>query len=439
MSSLRIGCTTIDPREAFWGMLVHGIRETATTQNVHLKLLPSRSLAEQIAVIDQYITEGVDALIVGAWDSHGIAPAIRKANAAGVPVIAVVVEIVDAPVATIVRLNDVRGGELAGEFLATALSGSGKLAHIQGSLAMNTAINRSRGFHNAIDRFPNLEVVYEASCPDWTAELAERMMADALRSEPDIQGVFAGNDTIAIGAARAIKRSGREQVTTVVGFDAQPAGLIGIQEGQLAATINHAPHMIGRAAVDAAMRLAAGESLPSQIQIDAALVTPDTIAPIAIDVLRILPSALNDLVESSETQRQLQAEVIRAQQQMIQELSTPIIPITASTLMVPLVGTIDGERAQQITEKLLNTIVQHHAENVIVDITGVPVLDTSVAYHLMQMAQASRLLGVAMMLVGISPAIATTIVQLGIDLSSIMTFRDMQAGLQFALSSKPKR
>jgi rsbT co-antagonist protein RsbR len=126
-------------------------------------------------------------------------------------------------------------------------------------------------------------------------------------------------------------------------------------------------------------------------------------------------------------------EVIRAQVLAIQELSAPIIPIYEGVLVLPLIGTIDSQRASMIIATLLDSITRQNARIVLLDITGVPLVDTQVAHHLLRAAQAVRLLGAVLVLVGIRPEIAQTIVQLGVDLSDIVTRANLQAGFAYAL------
>jgi rsbT co-antagonist protein RsbR len=130
---------------------------------------------------------------------------------------------------------------------------------------------------------------------------------------------------------------------------------------------------------------------------------------------------------------QAREEVIRAQMVAIQELSAPLVPIFGGVLVLPLIGVIDSRRAEMIIASLLDGITQREARIVLLDITGVPVVDTAVAHHLLQAARAVRLLGAELVLVGIRPEIAQTIVQLGVNLSDIVTRADLQAGFAYAL------
>ncbi|WP_191559460.1 STAS domain-containing protein [Metabacillus idriensis] len=117
----------------------------------------------------------------------------------------------------------------------------------------------------------------------------------------------------------------------------------------------------------------------------------------------------------------------------LQELSAPLIPIFENITIMPLVGTIDTERAKQIMENLLTGVVKHRSQVVLIDITGVPVVDTMVAHHIIQASEAVRLVGAKCLIVGIRPEIAQTIVNLGIDLSQVITKNTLQKGMEAAL------
>jgi rsbT co-antagonist protein RsbR len=138
----------------------------------------------------------------------------------------------------------------------------------------------------------------------------------------------------------------------------------------------------------------------------------------------------HDLVERLQEASTTQAQLREA----IQELSTPIIPLYTGILAVPLVGRVDSQRAQALTEAMLEAIAREQAEIVLLDITGVAVVDTNVANHLMQTARAAALLGSQVVLVGISAEVAQTLVQLGLDLGQLVTLSNLQSGLEYALS-----
>jgi anti-anti-sigma factor len=148
---------------------------------------------------------------------------------------------------------------------------------------------------------------------------------------------------------------------------------------------------------------------------------------------------MRDLIESNAERQRLQEEIIAAQRSTIQELSTPIIPIDARTLIVPLIGAIDSTRAAQMTQTILEAIGDQRADDVIIDITGIAVVDTSVANHLVQTAQAASLLGAHVTLAGMSPEVAQTIVQLGIKLGQLTTCSNLQTALEVVQRRRGRR
>lgn len=125
---------------------------------------------------------------------------------------------------------------------------------------------------------------------------------------------------------------------------------------------------------------------------------------------------------------------VNLQKIALQELSASLIPVIDRVSVMPLVGTIDTERAKLILENLLEGVVKHRAEVVLLDITGVPLVDTMVAHHLIQAADAVRLIGSKCIIVGIRPEIAQTIVTLGINLSEFYTASTLQLGMEQALN-----
>jgi rsbT co-antagonist protein RsbR len=124
--------------------------------------------------------------------------------------------------------------------------------------------------------------------------------------------------------------------------------------------------------------------------------------------------------------------IIRQQQDSIRELSTPVLPVREQLLILPIIGILDTERARQLTEQLLTGIRTHRARVVVIDVTGAPEVDEAVANHLVQTVDASRLMGASVIITGLSPKIAQTLVTIGVDLSKMHTIGDLQGGLEEA-------
>src|SRR5881398_3558394 len=124
--------------------------------------------------------------------------------------------------------------------------------------------------------------------------------------------------------------------------------------------------------------------------------------------------------------------IIRQQQEAIRELSTPVLQVRERLLILPIIGVIDPQRARQLTEQLLRGIRTNRAKVVVIDITGVAAMDVTVANHLVQTVEASRLLGATVIVTGLSPEIAQTLVTIGVDLGKMNTVGDLQGGIEQA-------
>jgi anti-anti-sigma factor len=399
-----------NPGETFWALCGQGMQDQAREHGITLAIRPVLTSEEaQIEVADCLRQPHIDAVIlVGTTYSLP-----NDATVVGVPPI------------PMINCN----GRLHGMTAACELQPDLRRA---ATLAATYLVEQlqGQGFAAVVAQHPGVSVVVEAEV-NWNRALAARAMQAALATHPDIRGVFAHSDAMALGAVEALDTAGRHDVI-VVGIDAIPEALSAIHAGRMAATINSAPYALGRTAVTHALQIVQGRPTPAAVLTDVRMITADNLIEATLDTVSVLPSVLRDLIEGNQVQRRLQEEIIAAQRSLIQELSTPIIPVSDSILVVPLVGAIDTLRARQITETLLEAVGRQQTQVLIIDITGVAMVDTSVVNHLLQTARAARLLGTSVLLVGIGPEVAQVIVQLGIDLSSIVTRSTLQAGLEYA-------
>ncbi|MFE4814462.1 RsbT co-antagonist protein RsbRA [Peribacillus simplex] len=164
--------------------------------------------------------------------------------------------------------------------------------------------------------------------------------------------------------------------------------------------------------------------------VEKGLVTPDNQVNL-VNHLDKWATPINNEIVNIYTQTW--ERTVSMQKIALQELSAPLIPVLEGITVMPLIGTIDTERAKQIMENLLTGVVKHRSEVVLIDITGVPVVDTMVAHHIIQASEAVRLVGAKCILCGIRPEIAQTIVNLGINLNEVITKNTLKKGIEVAL------
>jgi len=151
---------------------------------------------------------------------------------------------------------------------------------------------------------------------------------------------------------------------------------------------------------------------------------------IAADNIRVIIDNLNKKIGEAETY----AKTVELQSAAIRELSTPIIQLTEGILVLPLIGFVDTSRAAQITEQLLKEISNRQSDAVIIDLTGLFIIDTQVASHIIKTIQAAKLLGAKAIITGISPENAQTLINIGISVVDVITKGTLQTGLEYALS-----
>ncbi|KAB8143533.1 PAS domain-containing protein [Chloroflexia bacterium SDU3-3] len=151
-------------------------------------------------------------------------------------------------------------------------------------------------------------------------------------------------------------------------------------------------------------------------------------------VVTHLMAFLRDVTQEVQQNKEIERarSEIQAQQSIIESLATPVIQVWDGILAMPLVGAINSQRAMYITETLLTAISENQADCAIIDITGIAVVDTQVGFYILQAAQAAKLLGCDVALVGIGAEIAQTLIHLGIDMQSITTLANLQAGIEWA-------
>lgn len=224
--------------------------------------------------LQNYVTQQVDAILVNPVDEEAVVPAVEEANNSDIPVIAVDRQPAGGELATTVASDNVLGGQLAGEEIIEIV-GSGPIVQLEGIPGTAEARDRGEGFQQEIDAQDEVELA--ASQPaDFERGAGLNVMENLLQANPDIEGVFAQNDEMALGAVQALEERAGSEVA-VVGFDATDDGLEAIQEGTMNATIAQNPGEIGRLGVENAISTIEGEEVEEEIPVEVELVTEENV------------------------------------------------------------------------------------------------------------------------------------------------------------------
>jgi len=421
-----IGFAIGDTRHGAWAFMEQGAVEQANQLGARLTVISATSRTEQSTVIREFIRQRVDGLIISSLGD--VEADCEAGHAAGIPVVTCEIGNVEKRPSVVcdVRQDLRAGATLVTEHLLQQMNERDTILH----LAAPDSRLRSEGFYAALAHTPAVRIV--EAMGDWMPQSSIAAIRAALTANPDIRAIFAHSDWMALDAVQVVEELGRTGHVLIGGVDAIPAALMAMYERKMSATVDGATQETGNIAVHAMFQVLNNQSVPPFINLPARLVTFEDVTTVAVRQLSIVPRLIMALAESNLAQRRLQEETIASQRSIIQELSTPIIPINSHVLVMPLIGTIDSMRAQSIMSAMLQAIERSQAKLLLLDITGVPVIDTAVANYLLVSAQAARLLGVHVVLVGIKPEVAQTIVQLGIDLSSMATQSTLQFGLEYA-------
>jgi ABC-type sugar transport system substrate-binding protein len=194
--------------------------------------------ATQSAGIESAIAQGVDGIVISPLDVEALAPAIQAATDAGIPVVTVDRNVTGAKTLAHVGADNVRGGEKQGEFLLTLLPNGGKVIELEGQTGASPAIDRDKGFKQAVQGHPEIEIVFDQTAA-FARDQALTVTEQALQAHPDVSAIVAANDDMAFGAAEAADGAGID--VPIIGFDALPESLQAIQDGTLKATIEQWP------------------------------------------------------------------------------------------------------------------------------------------------------------------------------------------------------
>ncbi len=273
-----LGLSVSTLNNPFFVTLVEGAQAAADEAGAELIVLDAQDdPATEAANIEDLIAQGVDAIIINPTDSDAVVPSVLAANDAGIPVFTVDRSAAGGEVVAHIASDNVAGGRLAGEFLCDALGGEGSVVELEGIAGTSAARDRGAGFNAYLEEeCMGVEVVARQTANFNRAE-GLTVFENILTSEDVIDGVFAHNDEMILGAIEATQASDAVDVADIVfvGFDAVDDAVAAVEEGTLGATVAQQPDLIGSLGVETALASIGGEMVEASIPVDLALVSTD--------------------------------------------------------------------------------------------------------------------------------------------------------------------
>lgn len=263
-----IGFSISTLNNPFFVSVKDGVEAKAKELGVNVKIVDAQNdPAKQANDVADLLQQGVSVLLVNPVDSAAISTSVEAANKAQIPVIALDRSADKGTIASLVASDNVKGGEMAAEYIIKKLGEGVKVAELEGIPGASATRERGEGFHKVADQ--KLSVVAKQSA-DFDRTKGLTVSENMLQANPDIQAIFAQNDEMALGAIEASKSAGKQ--IFIVGFDGTDDGLKAVEAGTMAATIAQQPELMGQQGLEAAVKLAKGEKIDAKISVPLKLV-----------------------------------------------------------------------------------------------------------------------------------------------------------------------
>ncbi|MFJ5043885.1 substrate-binding domain-containing protein [Streptomyces sp. NPDC088719] len=273
----KVGMSLSTLNNPFFVQMKEGAQAEAEKAGIDLTVTDAQNDASQQAnQLQNFTSSGVSSIIVNPVDSDAVGPGVRSANTADIPVIAADRGVNKAETATLVASDNVAGGKLAADALADKLGGKGSIVILQGTAGTSASRERGAGFAEGLKAYPDIKVVAKQPA-DFDRTKGLDVMTNLIQSHPGVTGVFAENDEMALGAAKALGSKAGKSVS-VVGFDGTPDGLKAVEAGTLYASVAQQPAELGKIAVRNAVKAAKDEKVESTVKVPVKVVTRENVA-----------------------------------------------------------------------------------------------------------------------------------------------------------------
>jgi len=276
-STYVIGLSMNTQTNPFFVDVKDGVQKAADEKGITLYVTDAQDDPSiQMKDIENLITKNPDAIIIDPTDSDAIVAAVELCNDANIPVFTMDRESNGGVVISHIGYDAIKSGKIAGEFLVNELKGKGKIVEIQGIMGTNVAQDRSKGFNEVIAANPDIEIV-ATQVADFDRTKAMSVMENILQANPEINGLYAANDEMLLGALEAIEAAGRLDEITMIGCDAIDDTLEVIKSGKVEGTIAEPPFFLGKAILNAAYDTLEGKKIEEHVILDNELVTKENV------------------------------------------------------------------------------------------------------------------------------------------------------------------
>lgn len=274
---LKFGVTLKSLTNQYWQGIASGIRAAAKDYGVDVNIQAASSEADptqQLTIAQTMVGRDFDGYIFSPVSKSNLTPAIRELQRRGIPIANTDDARVDATV--YIGPNHELNGVVAADYMASQLPDGGDVAQIEGQAGSNAAILRIKGFKDGLAKHPNLNLV--ASVPgNWDGTQAYNVTRTLLSKNPGIKAIYANNDTMAVGVAKAVSDVGMANKIIIVGTDGIPAALDGIKAGTISATVTPLPYYQGYWSVKSLVLLLSGQKVPDWVVAPAQLITKNNL------------------------------------------------------------------------------------------------------------------------------------------------------------------
>lgn len=270
-----IGFAVSTTNNPFFVAMENGVKQEADKENVKVIIdNGNNDAATQLNQVQDLIQQKVSAIILNPTDSQGLASAVAAANKANIPVITLDRSVNSGKVSCFIASDSVQAGKMAADEIIKALNGQGKVVELQGIIGTSAERDREQGFDQEIATAKGIQVVAKQSA-NFDRSKALNVMQNILQANPDVKGVFAQNDEMALGALKAIQQSNKTGIA-IVGIDGEQEAVSDVQQGLFYADIAQQPTEEGVLGVQNAMKLVKGNSVSATVSSPLKLVEKGT-------------------------------------------------------------------------------------------------------------------------------------------------------------------